>query len=283
MEEKAKPLPVTVCVPVKNEARNITECLSCLGKNFAKVVVVDSGSDDGTQEAARAEGAEVLQFEWNGQFPKKRNWFLHNHRPETEWVLFLDADERVTPSFIQELRETLAETSHAGFWIPFHNWFMGRRLKHGDPFLKLALFRVSAGEYERFDEDWWSHLDMEVHEHPVLEGTEGTLNSPLEHHEFHGLHRYISKHNEYSTWEAKRWQWFQEQGEEAWSQLTPRQRTKYQNLDKAWLAWAYFLASYVAKKGFLDGKAGFVFASLKRRYFSDIRRKILEAERSKAG
>ncbi|MDQ8190605.1 glycosyltransferase family 2 protein [Roseibacillus persicicus] len=275
-------LPITVCIPAKDEERNLVECINCLQKSFAKVVVVDSGSTDETPRLAREAGAELIDFQWNGQFPKKRNWFLRHHRPETEWVLFLDADERVTPEFIAELHKTLPTTTHNGFWLPFQNWFMGRQLKHGDPFRKLALFRVSAGEYERFDEDWWSHLDMEVHEHPVLQGTVGELKSPLEHHEFHGLHRYIAKHNEYSTWEARRWEWFQTQGQEAWNELTPRQKTKYQNLDKWWLCWAYFLVSYVLKKGFLDGEAGFVFASMKRRYFSDIRRKIREGKESLA-
>ena len=80
-------IPVTVVVPVKNEARNLPRCLKRL-ERFEKVYVVDSGSDDATPEVAESHGAEVVQFKWNGRFPKKRNWFLDNHTLGTEWVLF---------------------------------------------------------------------------------------------------------------------------------------------------------------------------------------------------
>ena len=141
-------LPVTVCIPVRNEERNLPGCLNALGKDFAAIVVVDSGSTDRTQEIAAEAGAVVLDFVWDGKFPKKRNWALRNYAFKTPWVLFLDADEQVTPAFVKELRGALAATPHAGFWISLTNWFMGHPLNYGDVFHKLALFRVGAGEYE---------------------------------------------------------------------------------------------------------------------------------------
>ena len=272
-------LPVTVCIPVRDEEKNLPGCLEALGDRFAEVVVIDSGSSDRTVEIASSFGVKVLNFRWDGKFPKKRNWTLRNHSFSTPWVLFLDADERVNEDFSNELREVLSSTSHNGFWISLNNWFMGGRLTHGDVFHKLALFRVGAGEYERFPEDFWSHLDMEVHEHPVLEGTIGEIRSRLEHHDYRGLKHYIAKHNEYSTWEANRYHWLKSAGNDEWSKLNRRQKFKYRHLNKWWLGALYFLVGYVLKKGFLDGIAGWTFNRLKMRYFDEIRLKILEKDR----
>jgi hypothetical protein len=153
---------------------------------------------------------------------------------------------------------------------------MGQPLRHGDVFRKLALFRVGAGEYERFPENWWSHLDMEVHEHPVLRGSVGEITARLEHQDYRGLTNYLAKHNEYSTWEANRFHWLRQAGAGEWTKLNRRQRFKYHNLDKWWLGWVYWFAAYVLKRGFLDGSAGWTFNRLKRRYFEDIRLKIIE-------
>lgn len=272
-------LPVTVCIPARNEARNLPACLESLGGHFRQVVVVDSRSDDATRELAAAAGAVVLEFTWDGKFPKKRNWALRNHHWETPWVLFLDADERITPEFVGELAAILPTTDKVGFWISFTDWFMGKALHHGDVFCKLALFRVGAGEYERFPEEWWSDLDMEVHEHPVLEGGIGVIQARLEHHDYRGLHSYIWRHNEYSTWEANRFMWLATAGPEESAKLIPRQRFKYRHLDKWWFAPMYFVIGYFLKRGFLDGAHGFRFALMKRRYFADIRLKIEEARR----
>lgn len=272
-------LPVSVCIPVRNEEKNLPDCLKALQGAFDEVVVVDSGSTDGTKAIAKAAEATVLDFQWNGEFPKKRNWALLNHPFRNPWVLFLDADERITDAVIAELRELLPATSHSGFWLTFDNWFMGRPLKYGDPFHKLALFRTDAGLYERFPENSWSKLDMEVHEHPVLRGTAGQLRSRLQHYGYNGLTHYIAKHNEYSSWEANRYLWLKAAGPDAWQSLTRRQQFKYRNMGKWWLPWFYFLVSFVAKQGFRDGWSGWTFARLKMRYFDEIRLKILDAIR----
>ena len=127
-----------------------------------------------------------FQFDWNGRFPKKRNWALRNCEFRNAWILFLDADERATPAFVSELGP-LPNTSHDGFWVSFNNHFMGALLRHGDTFRKLALFRIDAGEYEKIPENFWSGLDMEVHEHPVLQGRIGEIRASLEHHDGKGL------------------------------------------------------------------------------------------------
>ena len=88
--------PLSVLVPVKNEAENLRACLTTVA--FAdEVVVIDSASSDRTPEIAREAGARVVQFDWNGEFPRKKNWALENVPWRNAWVLIIDADERITP------------------------------------------------------------------------------------------------------------------------------------------------------------------------------------------
>ncbi len=270
-------LPVTVCIPVRDEEANLPACLAALDSLFEDIVVIDSLRSAETRAIAEAVGARTMQFEWDGRFPKKRNWTLRHYEFKTPWVLFLDADERMTPAFVDELHRVLPATRHVGFWVSFDNWFLGSPLQHGDALRKLALFRVGAGEYERFPEDRWSHLDMEVHEHPDLDGTTAEATARLEHRDRRGLEHYIAKHREYASWEANRFLWLEAAGPGRWSKLGRRQRFKYRHLDKWWFAWAYWGAAYVWKRGFLDGRVGFTFNRLKRNYFSQVRIKIRES------
>jgi cellulose synthase/poly-beta-1,6-N-acetylglucosamine synthase-like glycosyltransferase len=88
------PLDLTIAIPVRNEAQNLPGCIGAIGPDLARhIVVIDSGSTDDTVAVAESLGAEVVNFVWDGKFPKKRNWYLRNHTPTTKWVLFLDADE----------------------------------------------------------------------------------------------------------------------------------------------------------------------------------------------
>jgi glycosyltransferase involved in cell wall biosynthesis len=274
MPEATERIPVTVVVPIKNEALNLPKCLGHLGA-FAHVLVVDSGSTDGSPEIARRHGAEVVNFEWNGQFPKKRNWCLRNYSFQTPWVLFLDADEQVTPEFTQEVAQAITQDKYNGFWVEYKNHFMGHMLKHGDPFRKLPLLRLGRGEYERIDEDSWSRLDMEVHEHLVIDGEVGHIKAPLIHDDFKGLSAYYNRHNEYSSWEAARYMALREAGQQS---FTARQKLKYRLLESPWFPLLYFVATYVFKLGFLDGKAGFRFAVSKMFYFYQINFKVAEMQ-----
>jgi glycosyltransferase involved in cell wall biosynthesis len=269
------PIPVSVVIPVRNEERNLPACLARL-EGFAEVMVVDSGSTDGTRAVAERHGARLVSFHWDGRFPKKRNWCLRNLAFRTEWVLFLDADEYVDDAFKQELRETLPHTRCNGFVACYDNWFLGRRLRHGDRMRKLPLVRLGKGEYERIEEAHWSDLDMEVHEHPLIEGAVGRLRTPIEHRDYKGLEAYRARHAAYAAWEARRYLSLQAtQG----SVLTARQRLKYALLD-TWLAGPlYFLVSYLAKAGCLDGWAGLRFAWHKLTYFLTIKREINKLRR----
>jgi glycosyltransferase involved in cell wall biosynthesis len=270
-----KVLPVTVVIPVKNEECNLAKCISRLHR-FAEIVVVDSGSTDRTLDIAREYGARTIQFDWNGEFPKKRNWYLLNHTPANEWVLFLDADEFVTDEFCHELEQAIAEGCHDGFWLNYTTHFTGHPLRHGDPQRKLATFKFGKGLYERVDEVAWSGLDMEVHEHPLIDGSVGEIFARIDHDDDRGIAKFLDRHREYALWEARRYHRLCAAGPEAWMQLTDRQRMKYRNIDKWWFAPVYFIATYVLRCGFLDGSPGLQFAFCKLWYFNSIRLLIQE-------
>jgi glycosyltransferase involved in cell wall biosynthesis len=267
------PIEVTVVVPVKNEEKNLASCLARLS-SFKEVLVVDSDSTDRTREIAKAFGAKLLDFVWQGGFPKKRNWVLLNYEFSTQWVLFLDADEQLTDEFLREMSVKIAEDRYVGFWMNYRNHFLGRVLKYGVPQRKLALFKVGAGLYERIDEVRWSKLDMEVHEHPVLTGPVGQIMAPIDHLDFRGLEHFIDRHNAYSTWEANRF--LQQLNAKGMNTSTPRQAVKYKYISRWWFPFAYFVFTYIVRRGFLDGRAGYVYAVFKATYFMQVREKILE-------
>ena len=99
---------LTIVIPVKNEEINLPLCLENV-KDFEYVVIVDSGSTDRTLAVAQQFGREVVQFKWDGKFPKKRNWLLRNYTFKTPWILFLDADERITEKWLCEAEIVLAD------------------------------------------------------------------------------------------------------------------------------------------------------------------------------
>jgi glycosyltransferase involved in cell wall biosynthesis len=273
-------IPVTVVIPVKNEELNLPRCLDAL-HGFYHIVIVDSQSTDSTREIAKAKNIELVDFQWNGRFPKKRNWLLRNYEFSTDWVLFLDADEIVSEEFKNEVKTAIGKTEIDGYWLNFHNFFQGRLLKRGILFRKLALFRVGKGEYEQIEETRWSNLDMEIHEHPIINGPTGEIKSPIVHYDYKGLYHYLARHNEYSSWEAQRFFDLRKNNSDQWAQrLTPRQRKKYRSLDKWWWAPAYFFTNYIIRLGFLDGRGGFVFSFLKAVYFFEVRCKIKEIGKS---
>ncbi|AXB58507.1 glycosyltransferase family 2 protein [Flavobacterium fluviale] len=263
-------IPITVIVSVKNEALNLPSCLDKL-KRFDQIIVVDSGSTDDTTTIAEAKGAEVLQFRWNGRFPKKRNWALQNANLRHEWILFLDADEFVTEEFVDEVAFKTQDPSYNGFTIQFENYFMGRKLKYGYGFQKSALFKKSKGAYEKIEEDLWSHLDMEVHEHPIIEGKVGVIKAKVIHKDFKNLEHYIAKHNAYSSWEAQRYLQLKDSKNE---HLSFNQKIKYGLLNTGLLPAVYFMGAYFLKLGFLDGKEGFYLARFKSHYFFQIQTKV---------
>jgi glycosyltransferase involved in cell wall biosynthesis len=269
-------LDLTIAIPVRNEELNLPGCLAAIGKDFAKkIVIIDSGSTDSTKTIAKNFGADVIDFNWDGKFPKKRNWFLRNHQPGTKWIFFLDADEYITEDFKKELNETIDKEDKAGYWLNYSIYFLGKEMKGGYPLHKLALFKIGAGEYERIDEDKWSKLDMEVHEHPILNGETGKIKSKIDHKDFRGVSHYVIKHNEYAAWEAERFlKTYKIAGN--YATLTWKQKVKYKLLRSVFIGPIYFFGSFFLLGGFRDGARGLAFAILKMSYFTQVYCKIRE-------
>ena len=113
---------LTIVIPVKNEEKNLPACLENV-RDFKQVILVDSGSTDRTLAIAAQYGREVIQFKWDGRFPKKRNWVLRNYKFKTPWVMFLDADELPGAAFWDEVERTLPMTKHDVFIIYLYYWF----------------------------------------------------------------------------------------------------------------------------------------------------------------
>jgi glycosyltransferase involved in cell wall biosynthesis len=124
-------IPVSVLIPIRNEESNLPRCLeSVLWAD--EIFVLDSQSTDASETIARRHGAQVVQFHFNGVWPKKKNWALENLPLRHEWVLILDADEVMPPDAPDEIAEIVAHNGrgNAGYWINRRFKFMGRWLRH---------------------------------------------------------------------------------------------------------------------------------------------------------
>ena len=263
--------PVSVLIPVKNEADNLRDCLRSVA--FAReVVVVDSNSADGTAEAARAAGATVVQFEWNGRFPRKKNWALENIAWGNEWVLIIDADERITPELEREIRSAITRPDVDGFYLNRRFWFMDGWIKHCGyfPSWNLRLFRHAKGRYERLDIGAEADSgDNEVHEHVLLEGRVEYLKAPMDHYAFPDLSTWIEKHNRYSSWEAAAERALHDEGGSDTIRSTPfgspLERKRWLKRKARLIPFRptlRFLYHYVWRLGFLDGYRGWVLSRL---------------------
>lgn len=277
-------LPISVIVPVRNEAVNLPRCLESL-RNAQEVYVVDSRSTDDTGEIARKFGARVVQFQYHGGWPKKRQWAMDALVFETDWILLLDADEAVTPQLEQEIREAINNSDCDGYYLTLQMDFLGRQLQHcGAAFQKLALFRRGKGRFEcRLKEQDSSMCDMEVHEHIVIEGKTGELKCPVLHRNVESLFRYIRKHNEYSNWEARVWLGGNASDADLPASLFGNQAQRRRWLKRRILrlpgsALAFFLYRFLFKVGFLDGVPGFIYCMFQAIQWLHIKAKICELE-----
>lgn len=268
------PLPATVILAVRNEAAQLATLLPSLTV-FARVVVVESIDDPATRELCCSHGADFTVFEWKGGYPKKRTWAMRSCDIRTPWTLFLDADERVTPDFLAELGNVLPLSIVNGFWLTYDTVFLGRRLRFGVPQRKLALVRTGSGEYEQINDQGWTDLDMEIHEHLVVKGSTGAIRARLVHLDAKSIDAYVKRHNAYASWEAQRYAALR-LSHDAWKSLTFRQRLKYSLVASPFFPIAYFFLQYVLKLGVCDGATGLRFALLKSGYFAEVGAKIAE-------
>ncbi len=257
---------VSVIVPVKNEAENLRRCLPALAW-ADEVFVVDSQSQDETARVAAEHGATVVQFHFNGVYPKKKNWALENLPLRNEWVLIVDADEVVVPELAEEIRRRTANDEADGFFLNMKYFFLGQRILHCgyNECWNLRLFKHRLGRYERIPAAPGSNAgDNEAHEHVELNGRVLRLKNELDHHAYPTISAWVEKHNRYAVWEAENHDRFLREPIPttigAGKRFKRRLKRLYLRLPCRPLV--RFLYAYVVRLGFLDGRPGFVFCTL---------------------
>jgi glycosyltransferase involved in cell wall biosynthesis len=258
--------PVSVIVPVKNEAENLERCLPALAW-ADEIFVVDSQSTDHTAQVAAACGADVVQFHYNGNYPKKKNWALDNLPLRNEWVLIIDADEVVVPALAREIATRIVGDLADGFYLNSRYYFLGRHIRHCgySSCWNLRLFKHRLGRYEKIPDGTGGRAgDNEAHEHVELEGRVVRLANELEHHAYPSIAIWVEKHNRYAIWEAAL-------ADRLIHEPVPRTIGNVQRFKRRLkkIAWRLpmrplvrFLYAYVLRLGFLDGKPGLYFCGL---------------------
>lgn len=277
---------------MKNEDANIRACLeSVLWAD--EVFVVDSHSVDRTMEIAREYTDKIYQFEYRGGYLKKKNWALENLPFKHEWVLFLDGDERLTPELREEIVTVLSNPGHYdGFYINRRLIFLGRWVKHCGwyPSWNLRLFKHKLGRYERLKFDV-PHVDVEVHEHVVLQGKGGYLKNDLIHDDYKSIYHFIDRQNRFTSWDAQMHckmlngslSEFQI-GASLFGNSIQRKRF----IKRFWIRIPFrglvrFIWMYFVRLGFLDGYPGFVLCMMFSYYETIVAAKVYEMRMGKQG
>ena len=285
----ASKIPVSVMIPAKNEEANLPACLESLSR-ADEIFVVDSKSSDRSVEIAEQYGATVVQFHFDGRWPKKKNWSLENLPFRHEWVLIVDCDERIPPELWEEIEAAIQNSAYDGYYLNRKVFFLGTWIRHGGryPDWNLRLFKHKKGRYENLKtEEIRNTGDNEVHEHVILEGASGYLKNDMLHIDFRDIYHWLERHNRYSNWEARVYLNLLNSKEESgtigaslWGNAVQRKRF----LKKIWVRLPFkptlrFILFYIIQLGFLDGKAGYIYGRLLSQYEYQIGVKVYELQK----
>jgi hypothetical protein len=183
---------VTIVILTKNEEHNIAACVESVGW-ADKVVVFDSFSQDRTVEIAQELGVRVIQHPFRN-YSNQRNAALE--AVESQWVFFVDADERATPELAAEVRQVVEDETKVGWWVPRHNFIFGRLTRHAGWFPDYQL---------RLLKRWRARYDptREVHELVILNGQAGYLKNVLIHYNYDNLSQFLERQGRYTEYEAQ--------------------------------------------------------------------------------
>jgi len=273
----------SVIIMTKNEESNIRKCLNSV-QDFDQVFVIDSQSEDNTCKIAESLGAEIVNFIWNGRYPKKKQWCLDNLQFKYDWVLYVDADEEIYPELAQELGSLLnAGPGHAGYFVGSDYVFCGKVLKYGHRIYKLIFFNRHKGRFIDYDDlDITNMWEVEGHYQPNISGSTKVLEHSILHDDHNSLYDYFSRHNRYSDWEATL------RSKNAMLSSDEAQPGMRKHLKRIFSKMPFkglvaFVHSYLVHLGFLDGIAGFNFALARGFYYWQIGIKQQEIIRTKNG
>lgn len=251
-------ISISVVILTYNEKLHIERCIKSAHRISDKVYVVDSHSTDGTQEIARRLGATVVEHDYVNQ-AQQMQWAIDNLGLDTEWVMRMDADEYLTDKLVDEIMTVLPELSEdvTGVYLPLDVIFQGKNVKHG---------RLHAPKIMRIWRRGKAYMEQRwMDERMVLtEGTAITFKGRFVDHNLNSLAWWTQKHNNYSNRElaveAMRMYGIGRDDEA----LKGRNQKKgmYYRLPAFFRAGVYFSVRYFLLGGFLDGKAGLIWATL---------------------
>ena len=277
-------VPLAVIILTHDEELNLPNALASVTGWAADVWVVDSHSTDQTAAVARAWGAQVVTHAFSG-YAAQRTWALRTLPFRHEWVLFLDADESVTPELRDELRRRLSAPlgDVAGFYVKRRFIFLGRWLRHGG-YYPVWLLRIMRHRLARCEE-------RGVDEHLLVDGPTARLEHDLLHEDRRPLARWVERHTRYAALAAA--DLVRRAPAES---VTPRLRggdpaersrwwyeRVYRRTPLGVRALAYFTYRYVLRGGFLDGREGFIYYVLQALWYRVlIDAHVLEARRAGA-
>jgi glycosyltransferase involved in cell wall biosynthesis len=268
-------VPLSIVVLTRDEELNLPACLSSVSDWASQVVIVDSGSSDRTTDIARAAGAEVVEHPFTTH-THQWQWALDNLSLANAWVLGLDADQRVSATLRDELAELFSRSSALdgieGLWIPRHQVFRGRLIRHGGyfPVYLLKAFRRSA-----------VHLDPSerVDHHFYVGGATWRMRGHIieANVKEDDLSFWVDKHRRYARLLAEELAAGRASATSSWErarELERGRRDRFYRWPPYWRAVAYFLYRYIARLGFLDGRQGFLFHFLQALWY----RVLVDAE-----
>lgn len=275
-DESAATVPVSVMVFTLNEAANLPRCLASL-RWCSDVIVVDSFSADDTQAICASHGARFFQNRFEG-FGTQRNWALDHARPLHHWILILDADERVPPELAAELGE-IASTDLPDFAAyqvrrRFHMW--GRWLRHSSLYPTWVVRFIRAGRVRYEDR---GHAETQT-----VQGRIGDLRHDLIDENLKGIDEWFERQNRYASKDA-RFEFQSRMSGIRARDLLSRDALVRRAAIKRFAArlpargLIYFLYSYVWRRGFLDGRDGFVFCRMRALYQTQVAIKVFDLER----
>ena len=230
---------ITAVVLTKNEAAQIRQCLETI-RWVDEIVIVDGESTDETPEICRSFGARVITHRFEGDFGQERN--IGNQNSTMEWILQLDADDRVTEKFRQRALQILEEGSvHAAYRFRRKNCFLGQWMRYGGwDHYSLHFFRRGKARYQG-----------RVHHQLLVDGSIGTLEVPIEHIPFTSLEQFWSRQNRYTSLEALELL-------ELNGKASERELHEQIVVKPVKLFWKF----YVKKQGFREGMVGLIFSGL---------------------
>jgi glycosyltransferase involved in cell wall biosynthesis len=277
VDVRASPaIVLTTIVNTKDEELHIGRCIDSV-KELGPVIVVDSASTDRTREIAQEHHAAVVEHPWEG-YAAQKNWALANLPIETEWVLFLDADETLTRGARDEIRRKVGESAVDGYFIARENIVLGRRLRHAwwYPDYQMRVFRRQRARYE----------DRLVHEHVIVDGATDVLSQPLIHENLKGINAWMERHIRYARLEAEE---MRKSSPDTATGVKPSFRGNQAERRRALKTRVWyrlpmrpavrFMWMYFVKRGFLDGRAGLAYCELVAAYEALIDANLLELER----